>query len=154
MLPTQIFKYSCLVSPASSRGPPSTGTSCLRNSGKTVRGESSSQGTHFIKSFLIPLPVSGGAVSPLHINPCRGDTVADIWDGNQETYFFGIECPLSSCTARIVGKPELLLLGVFRGELFQFEVFLRFFVQQAMRSCAEAQDLLFILDREVCCSRK
>lgn len=86
-------------------------------------GESPSQGTHFIKSFLILLPLSGGAGSPLHINPCRGDTVADIWDGNQEIYFFGIECPLSSCNARIVGKSELLLLYFFGGVLFQFGFF-------------------------------
>lgn len=119
MLPTQIFKYSFFGLACQQTRIPQHWYELIKKLRQNCwMGEIPSQGTHFIKSFLIPLPLSGGAGSPLHINPCCGDTVADIWDSNQETYFFGIECPLSSCTASIVGKSELLLLGFFGGFCF------------------------------------
>lgn len=79
-----------------------------------VRG-SPGQGPHFRKSFLILAACNRRGRQPSYaLIPTAGTQqyVADVWDGNQETYFLGIECSLSSCAARVVGKPELWLLGL------------------------------------------
>lgn len=72
--------------------------------------ENPAQGTHFRKSFFDPpcLQQKGHTV-PCTLIPVMGTQgyIADIWDSNQETYFSGIEYPLSHCSARTVGKLEL-----------------------------------------------
>lgn len=75
--------------------------------------ESPGQGPHLRKSFLILAACNRRGRQPSYtLIPAAGTQqyVADVWDSNQETYFLGTECSLSSRAATVVGKPELQLL--------------------------------------------